>query len=139
MSARLEHANVTVGDVDAAIDFLLTAIPEFRVRGRGVGPEGKRWVHVGSDTSYIAINEADSEEELPSAAQWRGVNHLGFVVDDAEAVKRRLVAKGYREGYISELHPHRKRIYLHDRDDNEWEFVEYLSQDIAERNDYSLG
>lgn len=139
MSGRLEHANLTVSDLDAAIDFLLTAIPEFRIRGRGTGPEGKRWVHVGSETSYIAINEADPEEDGPTAAKWRGVNHLGFAVDDAEAVKGRLVAKGYREGYIPETHPHRKRIYLHDRDGNEWEFVEYLSDDVAERNDYALG
>jgi catechol 2,3-dioxygenase-like lactoylglutathione lyase family enzyme len=139
MSARLEHANLTVGDLDAAIDFLLTAIPEFRVRGRGTDPEGRRWVHVGSESSYIAINEEIPERDGPSAAQWRGVNHLGFVVDDAEAVKRRLVAKGYREGYICEPHPHRKRLYLHDRDDNEWEFVEYRSDRAPERNDYSLG
>jgi len=139
MSARLEHANITVGDLDAAIDFLLTAIPDFRIRGRGTDPEGVRWVHVGSETSYIALNEADPETDEATAAPSRGVNHLGFVVDDAEAVKRRLTAKGYREGYICEPHPHRKRIYLHDRDDNEWEFVEYLSDYVAERNDYSLG
>jgi catechol 2,3-dioxygenase-like lactoylglutathione lyase family enzyme len=138
MTGRLEHANLTVGDLDAAVDFLLTAIPDFRLRGSGTGPEGKRWVHVGSETSYIALNETDLEEAGPSAAQWRGVNHLGFVVDDAEAVKRRLLAKGYREGFISEPHPHRKRIYLHDRDGNEWEFVEYLSDDVEERNEYSL-
>jgi catechol 2,3-dioxygenase-like lactoylglutathione lyase family enzyme len=138
MSDRLEHANLTVGNFDAAIDFLLTAIPDFRVRGRGTGPEGKRWAHVGSDTSYIAINEAGPGEDGASAAQWRGVNHLGFAVDDAEAVKKRLVAKGYSEGFISEPHPHRKRIYFHDSDGNEWEFVEYLSEDVDERNDYSL-
>lgn len=136
MGARLEHANLTVGNLDEAIDFLLTAIPEFRVRGRGTDPAGTRWVHVGSDTSYIAINQAQPEEDRPPAAQSRGVNHLGFVVDDAEAVKRRLVAKGYREGYVCEPHPHRKRLYLHDRDDNEWEFVEYLSDDPEERNSY---
>lgn len=138
MSGRLEHANLTVGDLDAAVDFLLTALPDFRVRGAGVGPEGLRWVHVGSDTSYIALNEAaDASEERPG--HWRGVNHLGFEVDDAQALRRRLLAKGYREGFVPESHPHRQRIYFLDGDDNEWEFVEYASDRPEERNDYSLG
>jgi len=138
MSGRLEHANLTVGDLDAAVDFLLTALPDFRVRGAGVGPEGLRWVHVGSDLSYIALNEAaPTSDERPG--HWRGVNHLGFEVDDAQAVRRRLLAKGYREGFVPESHPHRQRIYFLDGDDNEWEFVEYASDRPEERNDYSLG
>ncbi len=32
MTARLEHANITVPDIDAAIEFLLTLEPGFRVR-----------------------------------------------------------------------------------------------------------
>ena len=139
MSSRLEHANIAVSDLDAAIDFLLTALPDFRVRGAGVGPGGLRWVHVGSDTSYVALNEAaaDASDERPG--HWRGVNHLGFAVDDAQAVRRRLRAKGYREGYVPESHPHRQRIYFLDGHDNEWEFVEYFSDRPEERNDYSSG
>jgi catechol 2,3-dioxygenase-like lactoylglutathione lyase family enzyme len=139
MSGRLEHANLTVGDLDAAIDFLLTALPDFRVRGAGVGPEGLRWVHVGSDLSYIALNEAAAHASDERPGHWRGVNHLGFEVDDAQAVRRRLLAKGYREGFVPESHPHRQRIYFLDGDDNEWEFVEYASDRPEERNDYSLG
>jgi catechol 2,3-dioxygenase-like lactoylglutathione lyase family enzyme len=138
VSAQLEHANITVGDLDGAVDFLLTAIPEFRVRGSGTGQDG-RWVHVGSDSSYVALNEAGDAEAAEPLSRWRGVNHLGFVVDDAEAVKRRLLAKGFREGFIAEAHPHRKRIYVLDAYGNEWEFVEYLSDAIEERNDYSPG
>ncbi len=33
MNARLEPANLAVPDVDAAIRFLYTAFPEFRIRG----------------------------------------------------------------------------------------------------------
>jgi catechol 2,3-dioxygenase-like lactoylglutathione lyase family enzyme len=139
VSGRLEHANITVGDLDAAVDFLLTALPDFRVRGAGVGPEGLRWVHVGSDTSYIALNEAAADASEQRPGHWHGVNHLGFAVDDAQAVRRRLLAKGYREGFVPEPHPHRQRIYFLDGDDNEWEFVEYFSDRPEERNDYSLG
>lgn len=139
MSGRLEHANITVSDLDAALDFLLSALPDFRVRGSGVGPDGLRWVHVGSDASYVALNEAAADASDEQPGRWHGVNHLGFEVDDARAVRRRLLAKGYREGYVPESHPHRQRIYFLDGDGNEWEFVEYFSKRPEERNDYSLG
>jgi hypothetical protein len=29
-------------------------------------------------------------------------------------------------------------MYFYDPEDNDWEFVQYLSQDLAERNDYKL-
>jgi hypothetical protein len=35
-------------------------------------------------------------------------------------------------------HPHRHRYYFFDLDDNEYEFVEYLSDKEPERNDYAL-
>jgi hypothetical protein len=35
MAVRLEHANLTVRDVEGTIRFLQTAFPEFRVRGEG--------------------------------------------------------------------------------------------------------
>ena len=39
---------------------------------------------------------------------------------------------------VPNAHPHRKRVYFHDAEGNDWEFVEYLSRDPAERNDYAL-
>lgn len=33
MAVRLEHANLTVRDIEGMIRFLQTAFPEFRVRG----------------------------------------------------------------------------------------------------------
>jgi len=64
------------------------------------------------------------------------LNHLGFVVDDADALAARLQAAGFREGFITPAHAHRKRRYFFDADGLEWEFVEYLSDDPAEYNGY---
>lgn len=130
---RLEHANLTVTSLDDTVAFLTTAIPTFRVRGQGIGPNGLRWLHVGTGETYLALTEAGADADT----RWRGLNHLGFEVGDAEALHRRLEAAGYREGYVPEPHPHRRRVYFHDADGNEWEFVEYFSGDPAERNDYS--
>ena len=131
MSVLLEHANITVESIDAAVRFLTTAFPEFRVRGSGVA-DGNRWAHVGTDETYLALNE--SSEDRSSRGP---LNHLGFVVDDVDGLAERLSGAGYREGFVAPPHPYRKRRYFHDADDIEWEFVEYLSDDPAKRNDYS--
>ena len=140
MSIRLEHANLVVRDVDAMIAFLRAAFPEFRIRGDGKTWQGARWVHVGTDDTYIALTEATLEPAEPWVpyAGRPGTNHLGYEVDDVEATRVRLRKAGYRESTVPNRHPHRKRVYFHDRDGNDWEFVQYLSEDIAERNDYAL-
>ena len=71
MSIRLEHANMVVRDIDATLRFLQTAIPEFRVRREGKTWQGGRWVHVGTDDSYIAVNEA-LKEPLEAWVPYRG-------------------------------------------------------------------
>ena len=35
-------------------------------------------------------------------------------------------------------HPHRRRVYFYDDEGNDWEFVQYLSSEPAERNDYEM-
>ncbi|MFQ5697995.1 MAG: VOC family protein [Myxococcota bacterium] len=140
MGARLEHANLAVRDVDGAIRFLETAFPEFRVRREGKTWQGARWVHIGTDETYLALNEAGAEPAEPRVPYGGrpGLNHLGYEVDDVEALRARLAAAGYRDSTVPNAHPHRKRVYFYDAEGNDWEFVQYLSDDPAERNDYGL-
>ena len=140
MTIRLDHANLAVRDLAEAIRFLRTAFPEFRVRAQGPECAGRRWVHVGNDVNYLSLLEASdlaTEGRAPYAGT-PGLNHLGFEVDDVEGVRARLRAAGYVDTTVPNAHPHRKRIYFHDADGNDWEFVQYLSHDPAERNDYAL-
>jgi catechol 2,3-dioxygenase-like lactoylglutathione lyase family enzyme len=140
MEARLEHANLSVRDVEAIIHFLMTAFPSFRIRGEGINRNGIRWVHVGTDDAYIVLNQANIE----SARHWipysgePGLNHLAYEVDDVESLRARLSAAGYRDSTVPNAHPYRKRVYFYDPDGNDWEFVQYFSQDPAKRNDYQL-
>jgi catechol 2,3-dioxygenase-like lactoylglutathione lyase family enzyme len=140
MGPRLEHANLLVRDVDETIRFLRTAFPEFRIRGEGKIWTGTRWVHVGTDDCYLALNEATGEpaEVWVSYAGKPGTNHLGFEVADAEAVRARLRGAGYRDSTVPNDHPHRRRVYFYDAEGRDWEFVQYLSDDPAERHDYAL-
>jgi catechol-2,3-dioxygenase len=140
MKIELEHANLCVRDVEAMTQFLQTAFPEFKVRGGGVGKQGAKWLHFGTDTTYIALSEATQETEKT----WKpysgapGVNHLAFVVDDVNSLEKRMIEAGYFNSTVSNAHPHRKRVYFNDPEGNDWEFVQYYSDDPAERNDYTL-
>lgn len=140
MSVRLEHANLMVRDIDATIRFLQTAFPEFRIRFDGTDPDGTRWVHIGTHEAYIALTQSHVEpkQRWQPYAGMPGVNHLGFEVDDAGALRERLASAGYQESTVPNAHPHRKRVYFYDPDGNDWEFVQYLSDDPAERHDYEL-
>lgn len=142
MTVQLEHANITVQNVDEAIRFVTAAFPHFKIRGEGQVDHGngpRRWLHVGTDATYLALEEASSPSQSTRADMSEpGFNHLGYAVDDVEAVSERLRTAGYREGFKPQPHPHRTRVYYLDADDNEWEFVQYHSDDPAKRHDYSL-
>jgi len=140
MTIRLEHANLHVRDVDGMIRFLQTAFPEFRIRREGKNWQGDRWVHVGTPQTYIALSEATlepAEAWVPYAGK-PGLNHLGYEVEDVEALHARLLGAGYRDATVPNAHPHRRRVYFLDSEGNDWEFVQYFSQDPALRNDYEL-
>jgi catechol 2,3-dioxygenase-like lactoylglutathione lyase family enzyme len=140
MTVRLEHVNLVARDLDGMIRFLHAAFPEYRVRGAGTGPSGARWVHVGNDDSYLALNEAtvDPAEPWVPYSGKPGVNHLGFEVDDVEALQARLRSAGYAETTVPNEHPGRRRVYFNDAEGNDWEFVQYLTDDASLRHDYEL-
>lgn len=140
MSVRLEHANLCVHDIDAVVDFLKTAFPDFQVRHDQNEPDGSRWVHVGNNETYIALFSANPAEP-PRGTPYKGrpgLNHLAYEVDDVDEMRARLLAAGYRDSTLPNNHPHRKRIYFYDPEGNDWEFVQYLTDDNKLRHDYEL-
>ena len=135
----LEHSNITVTDLDEAVRFLKTAFPDFRIRGRGrtKTPGNERdWLHIGTETTYLALEGATASASGHQTYRNPGLNHLGFVVEDLDSVVERLTSAGYEEHMRDFSHPHRKRTYFYDSDGNEYEFVQYLSENPAERNQY---
>lgn len=140
MLVRLEHANLSVHDLDGVIRFLLTAFPEFRIRHDTTEADGSRWVHVGCEETYIALTQASPQaEKRGKPYKGRpGLNHLAFEVDDVAALRDRLSAAGYQDSTFPNAHPYRQRVYFYDPDGNDWEFVQYLSDDREKRHDYKL-
>ena len=132
----LEHANITVSDLNKSIAFFTTAVPHFKVRGGGEG--NRKWIHLGDDITYLALNEAKStDKDLPQDYDTKGINHIGFVVENVAAITARLLAAGYKRNYPKQVQKFRIRDYFLDADGNEYEFVEYLSDKMDERNSYA--
>jgi catechol 2,3-dioxygenase-like lactoylglutathione lyase family enzyme len=137
---RLEHANICVTNIDSMIKFIQTAFPEFKERGGGVSSKGTKWLHIGTDDTYLALQLADEESDskwIPYSGK-PGVNHLAFEVDDVDSLRERMLSAGYKESTPPNAHPYRKRIYFYDSEGNDWEFVQYYTDKYSERNDYEL-
>lgn len=133
----LEHANISINDFDSALDFLSTAFPSFRIRGGG-GEGLEKWLHFGDDQTYIALS-ASPQQDPGNGPNYDkiGFNHLGFVIVDINALSMRLLEKGYQKNYPDQNETYRKRVYFLDREGNEFEFIEYLSDDVSEQNSYN--
>ena len=135
---KLEHANLSVENTDAMERFLVAAFPDFRRRGEGTDGQGRPWRHVGNEEFYVALQTVPTNTHRTPYGNDTGLNHLGWEVDDLEALVERMRLAGFEPNLTADEHPARNRRYFYDPDGNDWEFVQYLSDDLEERNDYSL-
>ena len=136
---RLDHANLTVVDIDRAVAFLTTALPGWRVRGQGrMDWFGTpiRWLHVGNDDSYLALQDGGQGEAMDWRSRRIGVKHLGITVPDLDAVVQRLAAAGWAMDHPGGTHPHRRSAYYVADELVQIEFMQYLSAQPEQRNDY---
>jgi len=133
----LEHVNITVQNLDNATRFFQTAFPDFKLRGGGMS-DGKKWIHLGNDVTYIALNASVEEQEVHHEKDYikNGINHVGFVVEDVETIANRLLAAGFERDYPKQIEKYRIRDYFADADGNEFEFVQYLTDKLSERNSF---
>ncbi|GGG07256.1 glyoxalase [Dokdonia pacifica] len=132
----LEHANITVSNLQEAIQFFQIAFPHFKIRGGG--NDVREWVHLGDDYTYVAINQA-TENHIKAENNYEkiGINHLAFVVPNVEDIATNLLNNGYQRDYPKQVEEFRIRDYFADADGNQFEFVQYLSEVPEERNKYS--
>ncbi len=138
--AKLEHANLVVTDIEPTLTFLKAAFPAWRVRGGGDGHwygTPRRWLHFGSDDSYITLNAPGDGEQRNLKGNTPGLAHLGFEVASVERMIDRLREAGYEPSHLGETHPHRRNVYYIDPEGLEFEFIEYMSDMPAEKNLYA--
>ena len=125
--ARLEHLNLTVSDPEATAE-RLGALFGWTVRWRGDSIHGGRSVHVGGAEDYLAIYAKPGGANAPRApesyAHVGGLNHIGIVVDDLDAVEAKVVAMGLKPTNHADYEPGR-RFYFDDPDGIEFEVISY--------------
>ena len=93
---RLEHVNLVVKDMDATLDFIQTAFPDWKVRGQGESEwygKKRKWLHVGTDDNYITLNEGRDNDNRDLKGHSPGLAHIGFAVDDVKGISSRLQKK----------------------------------------------
>ncbi len=136
---KLEHINLVVKDINATKDFILCAFPNWVIRGEGTNEwygTKRKWIHIGTEDNYITLNDMGNGENRDLKSLTPGLAHIGFVVDDMDSLRDRLVSNGYEIATVGANHPYRKTIYFIDPAGFEFEFIEYLSLEPAKRNMY---
>lgn len=120
----IEHVNITVSNPDASAA-LYGALFGWQVRWRGAARDGGLAVHVGDDHSYISLytgpNGQHAGLRYPKGTP---LNHIGFLVEDLDAVEQRVIAQGLTPFGHDDYDPGR-RFYVLDPDGIELEFVAY--------------
>lgn len=122
---KLEHVNITVPDPKATAE-ILCKLFDWHVRWEGPAISDGYSVHVGDDDSYLALYNPGKALVPPvdNYGQVRGLNHVGVVVDDLDAVEARVKDMGFEPRSHADYEPGR-RFYFDGPDGIEIEAVEY--------------
>ncbi|WP_323769949.1 VOC family protein [Antarctobacter sp.] len=123
--ARLEHVNITVPDAKATAAFL-SRLLGWHVRWEGASLNQGYSVHVGEKDSYLALYSPKTSVSpaVPRYVNEAGLNHVGIVVDDLDAVEARVRDLGFETFNHADYEPGR-RFYFDGPDAVEYEMVCY--------------
>jgi catechol 2,3-dioxygenase-like lactoylglutathione lyase family enzyme len=122
---KLEHLNVTV-TAPQEIAAVLCELFGWHIRWEGAAKDNGYTVHVGDEDSYLALYKP-GKSLVPMGntyEQIAGLNHVGVVVDDLDAIERKVVAAGYTPHSHGDYEPG-LRFYFDGPDGIEFEVVSY--------------
>ncbi len=119
----IEHVNLTVSNLMRSVDFYRRLFG-WSVRWQGATKDGTPAAHLGDERCYLALFEAPKPGRWSIDYEAVGFNHFGMVVDDLDAMKRRLGELGVEHGDEQDYEPGR-RVYFIDPDGIEVELVQY--------------
>lgn len=122
---KLEHVNITVPNPKASAA-ILCELFGWHVRWEGEAKDNGFTVHVGDDESYLALYAPNKTLEPTGNTYVRigGMNHIGVVVADLDAVEAKVKAAGYTPHSHGDYEPG-TRFYFDGPDDIEFEVVSY--------------
>ncbi|MCQ8879493.1 VOC family protein [Pseudoalteromonas shioyasakiensis] len=133
----LEHINLVVDDIDAMLRFYKAVFPHWYIRSKGRSTwhgKPRQWLHFGDDYHYLALSDNGEQQNRDLTGHQVGLAHFAYVTNDIAAVIARLELAGYKIDKSGAENPFRKNVYFIDPAGFEVEFVEYLSDIPAERN-----
>lgn len=122
---RLEHVNITVPDPKSSAAILCDLF-DWHIRWEGEAIDNGFTVHVGDGVSYLALYAPNKVLE-PAGNTYRriaGMNHIGVVVEDIDAVEAKVKAAGYDSHSHDDYEPG-LRFYFDGPDGIEFEVVSY--------------
>ncbi|MEQ8482340.1 MAG: VOC family protein [Hoeflea sp.] len=121
----LEHVNFTVAD-PLKTARVICDIFGWSIRWEGPALAGGYAVHVGNDDAYLALySPAETRtRDLTDRSAIGKLNHVGFVVDDLDAVEEKVKAHGFKTHSHADYEPGR-RFYYNDGDGIEYEVASY--------------
>lgn len=134
---HLEHLNLVVTDIPAALAFYQAAFPHWQVRDSGTSNwygKSRQWLHFGDDYQYLTFNDDGEGDNRDLSSHQPGLAHFAFVTGDLDTLVARLAAAGFTPNTDGADEPFRKNLYYIDPAGFEVEFVQYLSDIPAERN-----
>jgi glyoxylase I family protein len=118
---RIEHVNLTVTDIERSAA-LFEKLLGWRRRWRGEATNGGETIHVGEETTYLALYT--DQRDHAGQAKGRPLNHVGLLVDDLAAAERVVLDHGL-EPFNHGDYPPGRRFYFFDWDGIEFEVVSY--------------
>ncbi len=124
-AAKLEHINFTVDDTKATAEQLCQLFG-WKVRWEGEAINGGYSAHVGDAKSYVALY-SPGKTTAPANSSYAikgGLNHIGVVVDDLDAMEQKVKVMGYETHSHADYEPGR-RFYFQNHDNIEFEVVSY--------------
>ena len=119
MAARLEHVNVTVSDLDRSVA-MVEDLFGWHVRWRGASIHKGESAHLGDEDTYVALYQHARQTGQPvdTYTTTGGMNHIGVVVPDLDAVEAKVKAAGLEPHSHADYEPGR-RFYFNDHDGTE--------------------
>lgn len=128
----IEHVNLTVSNPEQTAE-MLAELFDWQIRWSGPGGVDGRTIHVGSDSHYLAVYAGpDGVDASVPFKKGQPLNHVGILVDDLDAVERKVIARGLTPFSHGDYDPGR-RFYFFDSDGIEFEVISYSCLEGSER------
>ena len=137
---QLEHVNLVVSDIPQMLTFYQAVFPHWSVRDEGKGEwsgKPRNWLHFGDEYQYIALSDHGEGKNRELVGHQVGLAHFAYVTHDIDGVISRLQAAGFDIAKPGADDPYRRNVYFVDPAGFEVEFVQYLSDVPALRNQSS--